>query len=116
MKDGQGPFVRSADVAWDTMDTGVRRQVLCYGPDLMLVRVEFEAGAVGRLHHHPHRQATYVAAGEFEVTVGEEQQTLRAGDSFLAVADVPHGVRAVVPGTLVDCFTPAREDFITPRS
>ena len=114
MIQGTAPFVRSADVPWDTMDAGVRRQVLCYGPDLMLVRVEFEAGAVGRLHHHPHRQATYVAAGEFEVTVGDRRETLRAGDTFFAVADVPHGVRAVAPGTLVDCFTPAREDFITP--
>ena len=112
MINATGPFVRGEDVAWDTMDAGVRRQVMVYGPDLMLVRVEFETGAIGRLHHHPHRQATYVAAGRFEVTVGSEQATLGAGDTFFAVADVPHGVRALEPGTLIDCFTPAREDFI----
>jgi quercetin dioxygenase-like cupin family protein len=109
------PFVRSADVSWDVMDTGVRRQVLAHGPDLMLVRVEFERGAIGKLHHHLHRQATYVAAGRFEVTIGEETTTLAAGDSFFAAADVPHGVRALEPGTLIDCFTPAREDFLRAR-
>jgi quercetin dioxygenase-like cupin family protein len=106
------PFVRGAEVTWEQMDTGVRRQVLAYGPDLMLVRVDFRAGAVGRLHHHPHRQATYVVAGSFEVTIDGETTTLAAGDSFFATADVPHGVRALNDGTLLDCFTPAREDFL----
>jgi quercetin dioxygenase-like cupin family protein len=109
-------FVRSADVAWDVMDTGVRRQVLAHGPDLMLVRVEFDQGAIGKVHHHPHRQATYVAAGRFEVTVGDEITTLASGDSFFALADVPHGVRALEKGSLIDCFTPAREDFLRARA
>jgi quercetin dioxygenase-like cupin family protein len=109
-------FVRSADVTWDVMDAGVRRQVLAHGPDLMLVRVEFERGAIGKLHHHPHRQVTYVAAGRFEVTVGDQITTLAAGDSFFAAADVPHGVRALEQGALIDCFTPAREDFLRARA
>jgi quercetin dioxygenase-like cupin family protein len=105
-------FVRSADAPWQRMAEGVRRQILGYGPDLMMVRVEFEAGAVGAVHHHPHRQVTYVSAGRFEVTVGEERSTLNVGDCFFARADVPHGVRALEAGTLVDVFTPAREDFL----
>jgi quercetin dioxygenase-like cupin family protein len=109
-------FVRGAEVAWQQMDAGVRRQVLAHGPDLMLVRVDFQAGAVGRVHHHPHRQATYVVAGRFEVTVGGETTALETGDSFFAMADVPHGVRALDDGTLLDCFTPAREDFLRATS
>jgi quercetin dioxygenase-like cupin family protein len=105
-------FVRAADGVWEQMDEGVQRRILTYGPDLMLVRVDFRAGAVGRMHHHPHRQATYVVAGRFEVTVGDEKTMLDAGDSFFAAADVPHGVRALGDGTLLDCFTPAREDFL----
>ena len=115
-REGSGPFVRGADVAWERMDTGVSRQVLTHGPDLMLVRVDFDAGAVGTLHQHPHRQATYIAAGRFVVTVGDVQRELGAGDSFFAVADVPHGVRALEPGTLLDCFTPARREFLSPRA
>ncbi|AHG88732.1 Cupin 2 conserved barrel domain protein [Gemmatirosa kalamazoonensis] len=107
-----GAFVRSAETAWQQMAPGVQRQILGYGPDLMMVRVEFEAGAIGAVHHHPHRQVTYVAAGAFEVTVGDESETLGAGDCFFARADVPHGVRALEAGTLVDVFTPARADFL----
>ena len=105
-------FVHADDARWDVMAEGVRRQILGYGPDLMMVRVDFAAGAVGALHHHPHRQATFVAVGTFEVTVGDERATLLAGDCFYARADVPHGVRALEASTLVDVFTPAREDFL----
>ena len=106
------PFVRSADVAWETVGEGVRRQVLGHGPDLMLVVVEFEAGAVGALHRHPHRQVSWVAAGSFEVSVDGVWQVLRAGDCFYVGADLEHGVVAREAGTLVDVFTPAREDFL----
>ena len=108
------PFAKAADTPWQAMAKGVRRQVLGHGTDLMIVRVEFEAGAVGALHHHPHRQASYVANGRFEVTVGENRSELLPGDCFYASADVPHGVRAIEAGTLIDVFTPIREDLLGP--
>ena len=108
------PFVDSSAAPWKTVAEGVTRQILSYGPDLMLVRVRFEPGAIGALHNHPHRQATYVAEGSFEVTVGQSRQTLTEGDTFFAAADVPHGVTALERGMLIDCFTPARADFLEP--
>ena len=105
-------FVCAAGIPWETVGAGVRRQVLGHGPDLMMVRVEFERGGVGALHHHPHRQVTYVASGSFETTIGGERQVLGAGDCFFTVANVEHGVVALEAGTLIDVFTPAREDFL----
>jgi quercetin dioxygenase-like cupin family protein len=108
------PFVRGVDTPWqNTNDVGMRRQILGHGPDLMLVRVEFDAGAVGALHHHPHRQVCYVAAGRFEVTIDGQRSELGVGDSFYVAADKVHGVVAREAGTLIDAFTPAREDFLT---
>jgi len=107
-------FVRAADTSWDVTGEGVRRQVLGHGTELMIVRVEFQAGAVGELHHHPHRQATYVAEGRFDVTVGDETSQLVAGDCFYAAGDIVHGVRALEDGALIDVFTPVREDFLMP--
>jgi quercetin dioxygenase-like cupin family protein len=97
---------------WQTVAPGVQRKVLGYDSELMMVAVQFEAGAIGALHHHPHRQATYVAAGEFEAEVDGQKQKLATGDSFFVKPDVPHGVVALTAGTLVDVFAPAREDFI----
>ena len=109
-------FIRGTDADWETVGDGVRRQMLSYGPDLMMVRVEFRAGAVGAPHHHPHRQVTYVAAGAFEVSIDGRQQVLRSGDSFFVQADLVHGVVALEEGTLIDVFTPAREDFLSARA
>ena len=109
-------FVRASSAPWDhTNDAGVRRQILGHGPDLMLVRVEFEAGAVGALHHHPHRQVAYVVSGRFEVTVDDERAVLGPGDCFFIKADRVHGVVAQEAGTLIDVFTPAREDFLATK-
>jgi quercetin dioxygenase-like cupin family protein len=110
------PFVRGAEIGWERTAEGVRRQVLRHGSDLMTVRVEFESGAVGAVHHHPHRQATFVVAGRFEITVGADTAELQAGDCFYAEADVPHGVKALEKGVLVDVFTPVREDFLQPAT
>jgi quercetin dioxygenase-like cupin family protein len=107
--------VSAANVAWDATDEGVRRQVLGHGTELMIVRVEFKAGAIGALHQHPHRQATYVVAGRFDVTVGDETSQLVAGDCFYAAGDVVHGVRALEDGALIDVFTPLRKDFLMPE-
>jgi len=107
-------FVCAADVAWDATGDGVRRQVLGHGTELMMVRVEFKAGAIGALHQHPHRQATYVIAGRFDVTVGDERTELVAGDCFYAAADIVHGVRALEDGALIDVFTPVRKDLLMP--
>jgi quercetin dioxygenase-like cupin family protein len=105
-------LVVSADTPWETVGEGVRRQILGHGPDLMMVRVDFSQGAVGAVHHHPHRQVTYVAAGTFDVTVAGCTRPLGAGDCFFAQADVPHGVVALTDGTLIDVFTPARAEFL----
>lgn len=109
---GSPPFIRAAEVEWKELGGGVSRQVLGYDAALMMVRVRFEAGAVGAIHHHPHRQATLVESGRFEVELGGETRELGAGDAFFAAPDVPHGVVALEAGVLVDVFAPAREDFL----
>lgn len=77
-----------------------------------MVIVQFEKGAVGSLHHHIHRQLSYVAAGKFEVTIDGKQKILKYGDCFFVAPDLVHGVVALDEGTLVDVFTPVREDFL----
>jgi unsaturated pyranuronate lyase len=78
----------------------------------MLVRVTFEQGAVGYVHQHPHRQVSYVERGVFEVRLGDETKVLQAGDCFFVPPDVAHGVVAKEAGSLLDTFTPARQDFL----
>jgi quercetin dioxygenase-like cupin family protein len=110
-------FRPAADLAWEEMAPGVRRTLVAYNDDLLLVKVEFETGAIGALHQHVHSQITYVESGEFEATVGGETRLLKAGDSFYAAPNVPHGVVARQAGVLLDSFSPVRADFLptTPK-
>lgn len=105
-------FAASGDGEWVTTPDGNRRRVVLHTPELMLVEFAFEEGGVGALHSHPHVQASYVAAGRFEVTVGGQTRVLNAGDSFIAPSNVVHGVKALEAGRLVDSFTPRRADFL----
>jgi quercetin dioxygenase-like cupin family protein len=78
----------------------------------MQVEFAFDAGVIGALHSHPHVQASYVAEGTFEVTIGDTMTVLSKGGSFIVPSNVVHGVRALTAGRLVDCFTPRRDDFL----
>lgn len=91
----------------------VTRQVLSDHSDLMVVAFRFAAeGAVGALHNHPHVQSTYVESGSFKFTLGEEERVVKAGDSFVIPSELTHGCVCLEPGTLIDCFTPRRDDFL----
>ena len=108
------PFARDDEIDWQPAGEGVRRKVLTYADGVMMVRVAFEAGAVGALHAHPHVQCSLVERGAFDITIAGETRRLRAGDSFLVPSGALHGAVAIEAGMLVDVFTPMREDFVTP--
>ena len=91
----------------------VSRQVLSDHPQLMVVAFRFGAvGAVGALHDHPHVQSTYVESGRFRFTLGDEERDVGPGDSFVIPSGMTHGCVCLEPGTLGDCFTPRRDDFL----
>lgn len=111
---GSPAFVKAVGTGWTPTEPGVKRRILAFSDELMVVEVAFEAGAVGSLHSHPHVQASYVAAGSFEVTIDGRTDTLAAGDSFIVPSNAVHGCRALAAGRLIDTFTPARAEFLAP--
>jgi quercetin dioxygenase-like cupin family protein len=78
----------------------------------MMVRVAFEAGAVGPPHSHPHVQCSLVERGVFDITIAGRTERLGAGDSFLVPPDAVHDAKAIEAGVLLDVFTPMRADFV----
>ena len=91
---------------------GVSRKVLAALPEMMTVEVCFDAGAVGHVHTHPHVQSTYVCSGAFRFTIDGVAVQVGAGDSIAFPPDIPHGTLCLKAGTLIDVFSPIREDFI----
>jgi len=97
---------------WEDLKNGVQRQVYGYDSNVMLVKVKFEAGAIGELHDHPHSQVTYVESGLFEMTIGDQSKMIGKGDGYYVPPHVRHGVICKEPGMLIDVFSPMREDFL----
>ena len=72
----------ASQLLWEDAEPGVKRQIMAYDAHLMLVKVQFQTGAIGSVHQHPHTQGTYVASGIFELTIGNEKKILKAGDGY----------------------------------
>ncbi|WP_343670358.1 cupin domain-containing protein [Chitinophaga sp.] len=101
-----------ADIAWEPTDPGVKRKVMAYNDQLMIVKVAFETGAVGTLHAHRHLQLSYIESGSFEVEIAGHKKVLRTGDVFSVPSQAIHGVVCKAEGVLIDVFNPMREDFL----
>lgn len=93
-------------------DPGVKRQVLADHPDLMIVEFSFQQGAEGFLHSHPHVQSTYVKSGRYRFSLDGVETEYGPGDSFVIPSGAKHGCMCLEPGSLIDCFTPRRDDFL----
>jgi quercetin dioxygenase-like cupin family protein len=105
-------FALGAAIAWEDAGKGIKRQIMGFDASLMVVKVNFEAGAVSETHAHPHAQSTYVLTGRFRVNVEGEEQVLSAGDGFFVSPGKLHGARCLEAGILLDAFSPCREDFL----
>jgi quercetin dioxygenase-like cupin family protein len=92
-------------------EDGLRRQVMSYTANMMLVRHRMRKGWVGARHSHPHEQLVYIVSGHliFEHPAGRFEA--KTGDSFLVPGDVEHQASALEDSEVLDVFTPYREDY-----
>lgn len=100
------------EMPWETVGEGVRRQIMGFDSQLMLVKVQFDKGAIGAMHQHSHCQATYVVSGKFELVIGNEKRIITTGDGYYIAPYILHGCVCLEPGVLIDTFSPSREDFL----
>ena len=105
-------FIENDNVPWQEVEKGIHRKLMAYDEQLMLVRVQFEAGGVGVLHRHPHSQITQVESGVFEIEIDGQKKVLQRGDAYYIPPDILHGAVCIEAGVLIDVFSPMREDFI----
>jgi len=104
--------LKNGDAALTELGNGVSRKVLAHLPEIMVVEVHFEKGGVGAVHTHPHVQSTYVKSGRYVFTIDGAEHEVAEGDTIAFPSNVPHGTLCLETGTLVDVFTPLREDFL----
>ena len=109
-------FQIATETPWQDLGNGIQRQMLGYDDKIMLVKVKFEAGAIGAMHQHHHSQVTYVESGLFDMTIGDETKRITTGDAYYVLPHILHGITCIEPGVLLDVFSPLREDFLPTKS
>lgn len=105
-------FQLEGNKAWDDLGNGIKRQVVIYDENTMLVKVKFETGSIGVLHQHSHVQISYVESGIFDYTIEDKVQRLKKGESCMIASNKIHGCVCVEEGVLLDVFNPMRKDFL----
>lgn len=109
-------FAKSDSFEWEEVAPGMKRKIMVYDDNIMLVHVHFEKGGIGVQHAHHHSQTSFVVSGKFEVTIGDETKILEANDAFYPPPNVIHGAVCLEEGVLIDVFSPVREDFLAGES
>ena len=112
MKTRSETFQIEAQMPWEQPGPGIKRQLMAYDGQLMMVKVLFEKGAIGTMHAHYHSQATYVVSGKFELTIGDQKKVIGPGDGYYVAPDELHGCVCLEEGILIDTFSPVRADFL----
>jgi quercetin dioxygenase-like cupin family protein len=103
--------IQSDDSGMSCPEPGLRRQVMSYSKDLMLVRHKMEAGWVGAAHSHPQEQLVYVVSGAIQLTIAGVTHSLSAGDSILVAGGIQHQACTDRASEVLDIFTPYRADY-----
>jgi quercetin dioxygenase-like cupin family protein len=115
MVDKSNSFIESRKNSWEDLGNGVKRQIMGYDKNIMMVKVAIEKGTVGQRHAHKHAQTTYIVSGRFEVEIDYKKEILTGGDGFYAPPNVKHNLICLETGLLIDVFSPFREDFLNTK-
>lgn len=96
-------------------NSSLKRKVI-HLDHLMVTVIEFSNGPMAQPdppHKHSHEQITYVASGSLRLFIEEREYLLHEGDVFKIESNLNHCIQTLTERvTLVDSFSPLREDFI----
>ena len=85
-----------------------------HGERLTLAVVEIEPGAELPEHRHDHEQFGIVIEGSVVFRVGSETKTVQRGGIWRIPSNTPHTAMGGDEGaTVIDVFSPPREDWTT---
>ena len=85
-------------------------RVLAHGPKSLVTKMLYKETDIVPPHAHPNEQSGYVISGKYRITFFNCDQLLEAGDTYTIPANVEHSIEIIIPGEVVDFFTPPRQD------
>lgn len=92
---------------------GIKRQTLVTGTTMYQMRAELAAGSRLPEHSHPQEQIAHILRGRLRLIASGVSHELSAGESFYLASNVPHAIETIEDTTVLDTFSPPREDYLT---
>lgn len=106
------PSVSEKENPWVDIAPGIKRCTIVSGASMYQMRAELTAGSVLPEHKHPQEQIAHVVRGRMKLIVAGVPHELTAGDAFYLASNVPHGVETIEDTTVIDTFSPPRDDYL----
>jgi quercetin dioxygenase-like cupin family protein len=94
----------------EEMNPLLRRKVI-HTAGMTVAALELKKGAVVPRHAHPNEQVSIMQSGAMRFDFLDESVTVHAGDVVVIAPERPHGVEVLEDSTVLDLFTPPREDW-----
>lgn len=105
-------FAKAAKFGYIPAAPGIRRKTLVYGDRTLMTEFLLEKGKLLANHSHPHEQTGYLVSGHIILTIGNEVQEIRPGDSWMIPGDVEHHAEILEDSVAVEVFAPRREEYL----
>jgi quercetin dioxygenase-like cupin family protein len=97
---------------WIDICPGIKRRTITSGTSMYQMLAQLDAGSRMPAHQHPQEQIVHVLTGRMRLIVAGVPHELTAGDAFYLGSNVPHGVETIEETTVLDTFSPPREDLL----
>jgi len=104
--------VNEQENPWIEIAPGIKRRTIATGASMYQMRAELAAGSRLPAHTHPQEQIAHVIRGRMKLIVAGVPHELAAGDTFYLESNVPHGVETIDDTTVIDTFSPPRDDYL----
>ena len=97
---------------WIQIAPGIKRRTTTSGATMYQMRAQLDAGSRLPEHRHSQEQIALVIKGRIKLIVNCVPHELRAGEAFYLASNVPHGVETIEDTTVIDTFSPPRDDYL----
>jgi quercetin dioxygenase-like cupin family protein len=91
---------------------GVMQKTLVFGDKTLMTEFLLAKGSSLPLHAHPYEQTGYLVKGRIRLKIGEEEFDVNVGDAWNIPMNVAHGAQVMENSTVIEVFSPAREDYL----
>ena len=106
-------FAQKDDAGYIPVAEGILRKTLVHGKNTLMTEFVLKKGAILPAHRHLQEQTGYLVSGHMILTIGDDVNEVRTGDSWMIPGNVEHGAKIVADSVAVEVFSPVRDDYLT---